>query len=301
MGAILLASLLVGAAIFVAAWWFFAALFAPDDPADAEWRYDRVRIAELKRVDAMYRYLQPLFATLGRVNRAAFKSSLPAVQREILAAGLPRFWLPEEYLARCELMAVILLPALVLSCVGIMGPTGIVMALVLGALTAWLLRRRLAGLARQRLTLIKRRLPYLLDLLTLLMEAGSSFLAAMEEGVHEFRGQAVAEEFGRVLADIRLGRTRSESFLAMRDRLKDSEVGGVIGSILQGEHLGTPLAQVFRMQADVLRVKRSQRAETIAAEAGVQMLLPGVLVMASAVLVILGPFALNYLSFGFNL
>jgi tight adherence protein C len=274
---------------------------APDDPKDAEWRYDRVRIAELKRLDGMYRVLYPLFAALGRVNRAAFKSSLPAVQREILAAGLPRFWLPEEYLARCELIAILLLPALILSCVGIMGPTGIVMAIVLDILAAWLLRRRLAGLARQRLTLIKRRLPYLLDLLTLLMEAGSSFLAAMEEGVHEFRGQAVAEEFGRVLADIRLGRTRTEAFLAMRERLRDSEVGGVIGSILQGEHLGTPLAQVFRMQADVLRVKRSQRAETIAAEAGVQMLLPGVLVMASAVLVILGPFALNYLSFGFNL
>jgi tight adherence protein C len=51
----------------------------------------------------------------------------------------------------------------------------------------------------------------------------------------------------------------------------------------------------------VLRVKRSQRAETIAGEAGVQMLLPAVLVMAAAILVILGPFALNYLSFGFNL
>jgi tight adherence protein C len=298
---ILLASLLVGTAVFLAAWWFFSALLAADDAADAEWRYDRVRIAELKRVDGMYRALQPLFAALGRINRAAFRSSLPAIQREILAAGLPRFWLPEEYLARCELIAVMLLPALILSCVGIMGPTGIVLAVVLAALSAWLLRRRLAGMARYRLTLIKRRLPYLLDLLTLLMEAGSSFLAAMEEGVHEFRGQAVADEFGRVLADIRLGRTRSESFLAMRDRLQDGEVGGVIGSILQGEQLGTPLAQVFRMQADVLRVKRSQRAETLAAEAGVQMLLPGVLVMASAVLVILGPFALNYLTMGFNL
>jgi tight adherence protein C len=87
----------------------------------------------------------------------------------------------------------------------------------------------------------------------------------------------------------------------MRDRLQDSEVGGVLGSILQGEHLGTPLAQIFRMQADVLRVKRSQRAEAVAGEAGVQMLLPGILVMAATVIVILGPFVLNYLTFGFNL
>ena len=128
---------------------------------------------------------------------------------------------------------------------------------MLVALTAWLLRRRLAVLARQRLSLIKRRLPFLLDMLTLLMEAGSSLLQALDEAVHEFRGQPVAEEFGRVLADIRMGRTRTEAFLAMRDRLQDAEIGGVIGSIVQGEHLGTPLAQIFRMQADVLRVKRS--------------------------------------------
>lgn len=301
MGLLVAANLLIGGAIFVIAWWFFAALLTADDAADAEWRYDRVRIAELKRLDPFYRYLQPLIAGLARVNRAAFRGSLPAIHREILAAGLPRFWLPEEYLARCELIAIMLLPPLIASSVGIMGPVGIVMALVLAGLIAWLLRRRLAVLARQRLTLIKRRLPFLLDMLTLLMEAGSSLLQALEEAVHEFRGQPVADEFARVLADIRMGRTRAEAFLAMRERLQDAEVGGVIGSILQGEHLGTPLAQIFRMQADVLRVKRSQRAETVAGEAGVQMLLPGILVMAAAVLVILGPFVLNYLRSGFDL
>src|SRR5439155_22440632 len=194
-----------------------------------------------------------------------------------------------------------MLPAYVMGGIAIIGEPGIVLAIVLAGLTAWLLRRNLASRARYRLVRSKRRLPFFLDLLTLLMEAGSSLLQALEEAVHDLRGQPVSQEFGRVLADIRLGRTRAEALLAMRDRLQDSEVGGVLGSILQGEHLGTPLAQVFRMQADVLRVKRSQRAEAIAGEAGVKMLLPGVLVMAATVIVILGPFVLNYLSFGFNL
>ena len=60
-------------------------------------------------------------------------------------------------------------------------------------------------------------------------------------------------------------------------------------------------AEVLRTQADVLRIKRSQRAETVAGEAGVNMLFPGVLVMVSSVLVILGPFILNYLYFGLNM
>jgi tight adherence protein C len=296
----LVASLFLGVSAATLAWWFVRALEHPYS-TDDEWRYDRVRINELKRQDPLYRWLYPFFIPLARINRGLFRESLPEIHREIQAAGLPRFWLPEEYLARCELLALAMLPAYCFGLFSILGGPGLAMAVVFTGLTAWLLRRGLANRARTRLVRIKRRLPFFLDLLTLLMEAGSSFLQALEEGVHEFRGQPVAEEFGRVLSDIRLGRTRAESFLAMRDRLQDSEVGGVIGSILQGEHLGTPLAHIFRMQADVLRVKRSQRAESVAGEAGVQMLLPGILVMAAAVLIILGPFVLNYFSFGFTL
>jgi tight adherence protein C len=296
----ILANMMVGGAAALLGWWFVRAMMEAD-AQDDEWRYDRVRISELKRQEPIYRWLYPFFGPLARINRSLFRESLPEVHRQILAAGLPRFWLPEEYLARCELVAVALLPAYIMAGIGLFGGPGIVMGIAFTGLTAWLLRRNLASRARTRLTRIKRRLPFFLDLLTLLMEAGSSLLQALEEAVHEFRGQPVAQEFGRVLADIRLGRTRAEALLAMRDRLQDAEIGAVLGSILQSEHLGTPLAQVFRMQADVLRIKRSQRAESVAAEAGVQMLLPGILVMAATVIVILGPFVLNYLAFGFNL
>jgi tight adherence protein C len=70
---------------------------------------------------------------------------------------------------------------------------------------------------------------------------------------------------------------------------------GIVGSIIQGEDLGTPLAKLFRTQADVLRIKRTQRAETVAGEAGVKMLLPAIMVMASTVLIILGPFVLGFI------
>ena len=70
-----------------------------------------------------------------------------------------------------------------------------------------------------------------------------------------------------------------------------------MASIIQSEELGTPISDIFRSQADVLRVKRTQRAETLAGEAGVNMLLPGVLVMAATVLIILAPFLLEYFGF----
>ncbi len=172
------------------------------------------------------------------------------------------------------------------------------MAAMAVLLTAWLLRRRLASRAKRRLRLIIRRMPFLLDLLTLLMEAGSTFLGALKQAVDEFEDHPVAEEFGRVLADINMGKTRVEAFRVMRDRLADDEIASIITSVLQGEKLGTPLAAIFRTQADVLRVKRSQRAETVAGEAGVNMLLPAVLIMVATVLVMIGPFVLNYLKIG---
>ena len=182
----------------------------------------------------------------------------------------------------------------------IMGMPGLVSAILLSGLTVWMLRRRLSRRARDRLIAIKRRLPFLLDLLTLLMEAGASFLQALKQGVKEFQGHQVAVEFGRVLTDMSMGKTRDEAFDAMRQRLNDDEISGIIGSIIQSERLGTPLTDIFRTQSDVLRLKRSQRAETIAGEAGVKMLLPGILVMVSTFIIILGPFVLNYWITGFG-
>jgi tight adherence protein C len=290
-----IASLVVGGALFVVARTVANTLHSQDLEQDTAWRYDVNRINELRRADLVYRIFQPLVQAFARVNRVAFREYLPDIAREIQAAGLPRFWTAEEYLAKLEVIALFLSPAYIYAFVEMMGPAGSVMAIVLTIVTGWMLRRRLASRARRRLMQIKRRLPFLLDLLTLLMEAGSTFLQALGEAVEQFGDHAVGYEFGRVLSEINMGKARTGALEAMRDRLSDDEITSIVGSIIQGEELGTPLARLFRTQADVLRIKRTQRAETIAGEAGVKMLLPAVLVMASTVLIILGPFVLGFL------
>ena len=290
-----LASVAMGASAGVLAWWVLRVLWSEDLKQGAEWRYDVSRINELRKQDPLYRIFQPAIAILARFNRTVFRENLAAVNREIQAAGLPRFWLAEEYLARAELIALFASPVYVYFFYNWFSTVGLLLALSAVLLTAWLLRRRLASRAQYRLGRIKRRMPFVLDLLTLLMEAGATFMNSLNQAVHEFEGHPVAEEFGRVLADINLGKTRNEAFHAMRDRLADDEITSIIGSIIQGEQLGTPLARIFRTQADVLRIKRTQRAETVAGEAAVNMLLPGMLVMISTVLIIMGPFLLNYL------
>jgi tight adherence protein C len=294
----LLACLVMGLGVGLLGWWLVQVLRSEELQQGDQWQYDISRINELRRADPLYRLFQPAVQWLARFNRRVFRDGLPEIQRQIQAAGLSRFWLAEEYLGRCELLALFVMPVYVYLLFSAFGPLGLLMAMLAVAGTAGFLRYRLAVRARNRLRQIKRRLPFLLDLLTLLMEAGSTFLNALTQAIEEFEGHPVAEEFGRVLADMSLGKTRAEAFAAMRDRLADDEITAIIGSILQGEMLGTPLANIFRTQADVLRIKRTQRAETVAGEAGVNMLLPGVLVMVATVLIIIGPFMLNYLYFG---
>ncbi len=292
---------LMGGGAGVIVWWTLRALATEDLQQADEWRYDVSRINALRKIDPLYRVLQPLFKPLGKLNRAAYGPRLAEVQREILASGMPRFWLPEEFLARQQIVSVMLFPGFLYLCYSQFEGPGIMLAVLRTVVTMAWLRLRLSRAAQRRLVMIKRRMPYLLDLLTLLMEAGSSFINALDQAVREFGDHPVAVEFGRVLADMHMGKARVEAFDNMRRRLNDDEISSIVGSIIQSEKLGTPLSHIFRTQADVLRVKRSQRAETIANEAGVQMLLPGVLVMAATILVILGPFIIGYLYNGFGL
>ena len=289
----LLACLTLGIGLFVLVRTIQVTVSAAGD--DDGWRHDQSRIRELRARSLVFRLFQPEVQALGQINRRFVHDSLPAINRDIHAAGLPRFWTPQEYLGSLQLIAAGLTPVYIYAGIELGGSLGALLGLLAGPATVWLLRRRLAKMAARRLFRIKQRLPFLLDLLPLLMEAGSTFLQSLAEAVEEFRDHPVGIEFGRVLSEINMGKSRIGALEAMRDRLDAPEVTSIIGSIIQGETLGTPLARLFRTQADVLRTKRTQRAETIAGEAGVKMLLPSVLVMAATVLIILGPFVLSFL------
>ena len=297
----LAACLVMGGAVTIFIVWLLRSLATDDLEQDDEWRYDVSRINGLRRSDPVFRLFQPLIQTAARFNRNVFGGELPELGRQIQAAGMSRYWLAEEYLGKLELISILLLPVYALSFVATIGGMGVLTAFIASGMTFWVMKRQIKRRAERRLILIKRRMPYLLDLLTLLMEAGSSFIHALQQAVHEFARQPVAEEFGRVLADMNMGKARSEAFDSIRRRLDDDEINSIIAAILQSEELGTPITSIFRTQAEVLRVKRSQRAEKIAGEAGGNMLLPGVLVMASTVLLILGPFVLNYVVLGMGL
>src|SRR5690606_15784693 len=106
---------------------------------------------ELRRTDIMFRLFQPIIGVFAKLNRSAFSGSLPEIRREIQAAGKSRFWLPEEYLARMQLISLMLLPVYLAVLYAMFGGDGPVLAIPLSLVTLWLLRRGLTKAAHKRL------------------------------------------------------------------------------------------------------------------------------------------------------
>jgi tight adherence protein C len=140
---------------------------------------------------------------------------------------------------------------------------------------------------------IRKDLPDALDLLTITVEAGLAFDAAMTQVARNTEGP-LAEEFFRVLQEIQLGLSRGDALQTMSDRVDIEELSSFVGAVTQADSLGIPIAQVLRVQAREMRIKRSQRAEEAAMKVPVKILFPLIFCILPALfVVIIGPAAVN--------
>ena len=136
---------------------------------------------------------------------------------------------------------------------------------------------------------MRRELPDALDLLTISVEAGLAFDAALSQVARNTTGP-LAEEFFRVLQEMQIGLGRSDAMRALGDRTDLPELRGFITSMVQADSFGIPIAQVLRVQAREMRVKRTQRAEELAQKVPVKILFPLIFcILPSLFVVILGP------------
>ena len=148
----------------------------------------------------------------------------------------------------------------------------------------WLGRR-----IRARSMAMVLQLPDALDLLTISVEAGLGFDAALAKVVEKMEGPLV-NEFRQALAEIRMGRSRRDALRDVVTRADAQPVSNFIGAIVQAEQLGVPIAKVLQIQSQQLRIERRQRAEEAAAKAPVKMLFPMVgCIFPTIFIVILGP------------
>jgi tight adherence protein C len=140
---------------------------------------------------------------------------------------------------------------------------------------------------------IRKAMPDALDLLTICVEAGLGFDAAMSKVAEKWETE-LSLAFARVIREVQLGKVRREALKDMADRLGIAEMTSFVAAIIQSEQLGVSMARVLRIQADQMRVKRRQRAEEEAHKAPIKMIIPmALLIFPTIMIIILTPAAIQ--------
>ena len=233
---------------------------------------------------------------LGAINRRFMWPAFEVkMRRKLIKAGDPQGYAPEDILALQEVGFAIGLLA------------GLVLANGLKANLVWSLAVALLGAVypliwvndqvKKRHLQISRALPWSLDLLTLSVEAGLDFAAALAKVVEKGKKGPLRDEMQLVLNQLKMGKTREEALKSMIVRVDLSSLSTFVTALIQADKMGTSLGKVLRIQSTQLRIERTQRAEKLANEAPVKMLFPLIACIFPTVFMILfGPivFALMF-------
>lgn len=214
------------------------------------------------------------------------------LQHRLDLAGNPPTWTPDRVLAAKGLG--LLLGGALGALLGVRSVGFLITGLVLGAVFGFFLPDLLllnAGQKRQ--THIRRALPDALDMLTVCVEAGLGFDAALAQVARNTNGP-LAQECARVLQEMQIGKSRNEALRALTYRTTVAELRAFVSALAQAGELGVPIASVLREQAREMRLRRRQRAEEQAQKVPVKILFPLIACLFPAMFVIIiGPGAIS--------
>ncbi len=234
------------------------------------------------------------------ISRFAPQRNVEEIKHKLDLAGNPNNWTPSDLLG-VRGLASIITAALILFPMFLLGGDIIQILLFsgIGAVLGFYLPLFWLNMKiRSRKHDIQKALPDALDLLTICVEAGLGFDAAIVK-VAEKADNELSRAFGRVNAEIRVGKLRREALRDMANRTGVPDVANFIAAVIQADQLGVSMAKVLRIQSEQMRIKRRQRAEEQAAQAPVKMMFPLVfLIFPSILIVLLGPAVLIFMKQG---
>jgi tight adherence protein C len=254
-----------------------------------------VREHELAR-PVVERAVVPLVSAAGRVGRRITPLDVrERLARKLVLAGSPEAW-DADRVAAFKVVGLI---------VGAVGGVALSRFLDLAGLQYFLLvALATAGgyllpdvflnrAAEERQTAIRRALPDTMDLLTISVEAGLGFDAALAQ-VREHVPGPLSEEIARMLQEVQLGVSRQDAFRHMSERSDVEELQGFVLAMVQADVFGISVSRVLRAQAKELRSRRRQRAERTAMQIPVKILFPMIFcVMPALFVVVIGPGAIQ--------
>lgn len=264
-----------------------------EDPLSARLgglRYNRPRPLPVTDPDAPFsqRVIRPLIESFTQRLNALLPSTISQrLEGALVQAGLRLK--PGQFMLLVGVLAGVLPAVLALLSMN-NGNSARTTLLVWGAMTAvgiygprlWLL-----GKIRRRQKEIWRSLPDAFDLIMASVEAGLGIDAAFQRVVEKLEGP-FAEELGRALREISMGRSRREALMDMVERTGVDELRSLINAIVQAEVMGISIGSVIRVQTGVIRTKRRQRAEEQAFKAPIKMVFPLVFFIFPAIMVVIG-------------
>ena len=140
---------------------------------------------------------------------------------------------------------------------------------------------------------LQRDLPDAIDLLTISVESGLGFDAALQQVARNTEGP-LADELSRVLREMQIGQGRSDALRALGERTNVTDVRTFVGAMVQADSFGIPVAQVLRVQSAEIRVKRRQRAEEKAQQVPVKITIPLIFcILPTLFIAVMGPAVLS--------
>lgn len=238
------------------------------------------------------RLVEPL---LDRTRRLAIaltgRSTIPRLTRLLDFAGNPAGWSVERLLGLKG--GALLLGALLGLLYGHLSVLGILLAAALGAAGFYLPDLLAYNMGLHRQEELQRGLADALDMLTVCVEAGQGFDAALDQVARSVTGP-IAGEFARILQEVSIGRSRAQAFSSFATRTSIQEIKTFVTALVQADRLGLPIGNVLREQSQEMRLVRRQRAEEAAQKVPVKIMVPMVLCIFPILFVIVvGPGALR--------
>lgn len=261
---------------------------------------------QTRSLPVLFKVLLPFVGNLDALMaRPSFAKRISALDRMLVSAGFEGLLNGREF-AALEVLCPLVTGAVWCAAIALLGTvlpesifatSGLNICIVGVLIFAVMPRIWLRSELKRRHFSIMKALPFVLDLLTLSVEAGMDFISALHRNCQTRRMDALNEELLRMVHEIQLGASRREALRAMADRVGQPDLRSLAHALVQADEFGVSIGAILRIQSDQLRSRRFDRAEKLAAEAPTKMLGPLMLcIFPSVFIVILGPILMQALN-----